>query len=545
MKALTILILSCLIGLQLGAQNSNSSIIPTPLKVENQKGTFNLKRLSGVSADTLNAEVKRLAFLLADSLNKSLVRPELPYGAQLEVNKELGQSGAYKLAITKKNILIEGADERGVFYGIQSLMQLVDLSEDETIPCQVIEDQPGFEWRGLHLDVARTYYPVEQIKKIMRMMAYYKLNVLHLHLTDDQAWRVEIKKYPELAERGSYGGPYSVIGSKWLGHGNGQGHGMYYKHKHIKRILEYAKSLYIDVVPEVDMPAHAAAFLVAFPELRCTSKDTLPDPHIGLFGWDYNWRTKDRAQYQWDANREVCIGKEETFEVLQGVFDELMELFPSKYIHIGGDEAYKHGWQKCAHCQKRMQEEGLDDEKKLQSYFIKRMEKHIISKGRQMIGWNEIMQGGINPSTTVMFWNGHNHDEELITEALENGNEMVMSPINNVYFDITNERRSANDVYQYEPLQYVPEKYVDQIRGIQACVWGEHGRLDSGGQVRFDAMQNFERMIFPRLLPLAELAWHKRKQVEDEVFFEQLDKHIKVLKEKGISIGEVKMVPWW
>jgi hexosaminidase len=192
-----------------------------------------------------------------------------------------------------------------------------------------------------------------------------------------------------------------------------------------------------------------------------------------------------------------------------------------------------------------MQEEGLDDEKKLQSYFIKRMEKHIISKGRQMIGWNEIMQGGINPSTTVMFWNGHNHDEELITEALENGNEMVMSPINNVYFDITNERRSANDVYQYEPLQYVPEKYVDQIRGIQACVWGEHGRLDSGGQVRFDAMQNFERMIFPRLLPLAELAWHKRKQVEDEVFFEQLDKHIKVLKEKGISIGEVKMVPWW
>ncbi|MCG8582949.1 MAG: beta-N-acetylhexosaminidase [Bacteroidales bacterium] len=545
MKLFIGLALTLVFTMQVRAQHAKTEIIPTPLEVKSAKGTFKLKHLKGVSGDTTNTELKRLMLVLADSLDTEFIANGTTSSIQLKISKGLGERGAYLVDVQKQQIIIEGADERGVFYGIQTLLQLVDLSEKGQLTCQTINDSPGFEWRGLHLDVARTYYPVEQIKKIMRMMAYYKLNVLHLHLTDDQAWRIEIKKYPELAERGSYGGPYSVIGGKWLGHGNGQGHGMYYKHKHIRRILEYAKSLYIDVVPEVDMPAHAAAFLAAYPELRCTSKDTLPEPHIGLFGLDYNWRTKDGAQYQWDANREVCIGKEETFEVLQGVFDELMELFPSKYIHIGGDEAYKHGWQKCAHCQKRMQDEGLDDVKKLQSYFIKRMEKHIISKGRQMIGWNEIMQGGINPSTTVMFWNGHKHDKEVITEALENGNEMVMTPINHVYFDITNERRSAKDVYQYEPLEYVPAQYVDKIKGIQACVWGEHGRLDSGGQVRYDAMDNFERMIFPRLLPLAELAWHKQKRLDDTIFFDKVDEHIKVLKEKDISIGEVKMVPWW
>jgi hexosaminidase len=530
--------------LQLRAQSAKTKIIPTPTEVIYSKGNFLLNELGVLEYDKRDEELMNLA---------SLVQEEFTISSKgsaklvLTVQKDSGTSGSYQLDIKPQEITITGADGKGVFYGVQSLLQLADQSTDNTIDCQQIKDEPGFEWRGLHIDVARTYYPEAQIKKILRMMAYYKLNTLHWHLSDDQAWRLEIKKYPHLAEIGSYGGPYSVIGSKWLGEGYGQGNGMYYKHKHVKRILEYAKEMYIDVVPEIDVPAHAAAFLAAFPELRCTSIDSLPDPHIGLFGLEYNWRNKEGLkQYQWDANREVCIGKEETFEVLTNVFDEVMDLFPSEYIHIGGDEAYKHGWEKCEHCRKRMEEEGLDDVKKLQSYFVKRLEKHIISKNRKMIGWNEIMQGGINASTSVMFWNGHNHDKEVIETALENGNNMIMTPINNVYFDITYERRSEKDVYQYQPLEFVPAQFEDKIMGIQACVWGEHGRLDGGGQVRFDAMENFERMMFPRLLPLAELAWHKQKVLEDEEFYQLIEKHVKVLKEKkGIAIGEVKMVPWW
>ncbi|TKG91930.1 beta-N-acetylhexosaminidase [Puteibacter caeruleilacunae] len=528
------------------AQEVITKIIPTPVEVTYQSGYLKLEKLKGVRvvADGDN-ELMRLGQVLCDSLDIDSVNVSAKVDVSLKVDNALTEEAAYQVLIQKGGIEIIGADPKGVFYGIQSLLQLIDQAEEGRLTCQVVKDKPGFQWRGLHLDVARTYYPVDQIKKILRMMAYYKMNTLHWHLSDDQAWRIEIKKYPHLAEIGSYGGPYSVIGGKWLGHGNGQGHGMYYKHKHIKRIVEYAKSLYIDVVPEIDMPAHAGAFLAAFPEIRCTSKDTLPNPHKGLFGLDFNWRNKEHDQYQWDANREVCIGNEKTFEILNNVFDEVMELFPSTYIHIGGDEAYKHGWAKCKHCQERMKTEGLEDVKKLQSYFVKRLEEHIISKGRKMVGWNEIMQGGINPSTTVMFWNGHNHDKEVISEALSNGNDMVMTPINHVYFDITLERRSALDVYQYDPLEFVDPKRESKILGIQACVWGEHGRLDSSGQVRYDAMENFERMIFPRLLPLAELAWNKRKRIGDEEFFKRVDSHVKVLKQHNISIGEVKMVPWW
>ncbi|MCL3779483.1 hypothetical protein EMN47_03680 [Prolixibacteraceae bacterium JC049] len=539
-----VLNLCLLLTFQAEAQKTAARIIPTPTKVEYHNGSFNLNDLGKIIIDEQHKELDDLRGLIQQELN---VQTKGKASISLKIDSDIKNDGAYQLAIGKSKILISAANSKGVFYGIQSLLQLADQSVDNSIECQQVQDQPGFKWRGLHIDVARTYYPEAQIKKILRMMAYYKLNTLHWHLTDDQAWRIEIKKYPKLAEVGSYGGPYSVIGGKWLDKGNGQGHGMFYKHKHIKRIIAYAKKYHIEVVPEIDMPAHAGAFLAAFPELLCTSKDTLPNPHKGLFGLDYNWRNKEGLkQYQWDAHREVCIGKEATFKVLTDVFDEVMELFPSKYIHIGGDEAYKHGWEKCAHCQQRMKDEGLVDVKKLQSYFVKRLEKHIISKGRKMIGWNEIMQGGINASTTVMFWNGHKHDKEIIESALKNGNNMIMTPINNVYFDTTYERRSEKDVYQYQPLEFVPEKYEDKIMGIQACVWGEYGRLDSSGQVRYDAMENFERMMFPRLLSLAELAWHKHKIVKDEVFYKHIENHVKVLKEKkNISIGEVKMVPWW
>jgi len=529
------------------AQDVKTVIIPTPHEVTYTSGKFILKNLGNITIENeKDEELLRLAEMVKDSLTFNEGKKG---NILLRLSKSAKESGSYQVNISKKNILIEGADYRGVFYGIQSFMQLADQAKDGKLACQNIKDAPGFEWRGLHIDVARTFYPEAQMKKILRMMAYYKLNTLHWHLTDDQGWRIQSKKYPKLHETGSFGGPYSVIGGQWLGEGNGQGNGMFYKRKVIKRILKYAKSLYIDVVPEIDMPAHAAAFLAAFPELKCTSKDTLPNTYKGVNGLTFNYHNKKTTglkQYQWDASREVCIGKEATFEVLYNVFDEVMDLFPSKYIHIGGDEAYKHGWQKCAHCQRRMKEEGLEDVKKLQSYFIKRMEKHIIAKGKKMIGWNEILQGGINESTTVMFWNGHKHDEEIIHSALENGNDMIMTPSSYLYFDNVYARRSEKDVYKYNPMQYVPEKYEDKILGMQGCVWGEYGRLDSGGQVRQDAMENFERMIFPRLLPLAELAWNKKKKVEDKEFFEKVEKHVEILKgKKNISIGEVKMTPWW
>jgi hexosaminidase len=541
-----LLILTIFSSVLVSSQNNRTTIIPTPKNVLIQKSYINLSEITSIQ--TTGVDKNNIQFinnLLMESL------PEQRSGSsiiKIDAENKALKNDEYKIEINKKQIEVKASNYKMAFYAVQSLIQLFDLAEYNKVHCQTIEDQIGFDWRGLHIDVARTYYPLAQLKKIVKMMAYYKLNVLHLHLTDDQAWRMEVKSLPQLAEVGSYGGPYSVIGGKWLGNGNGQGHGMFYKHKHIKRLIKYASQFQIEIVPEIDVPAHAAALLAAFPEIRCTSKDSLPSPHKGVFGLDYNHRNKKSGKklLQWDANREVCVGNEKTFEILEKVFDEVISLFPSDYVHIGGDEAYKHGWAHCERCKKRMQEEKLSDVKKLQSYFVKRLEKYLISKNKKMIGWNEILQGGVNKTTTVMFWNGHGHDKEIINNCLEDGNEMIMTPINNVYFDITYERRSEKDVYQFNPLKFVKPEHVEKVKGIQACVWGEHGRLDSDGQVRYDAMENFERMIFPRLLSLSELAWHKGKGMEDKAFFDLLDKHVQILKKKkNISIGEVKMVPWW
>lgn len=498
-KQIIFKILFFLVTFSVKAQDIKNPIIPKPNQIEYGQGYFQLDKQTAIIYQ--NPSDLKIAELFRDLVKAS-------QGIDLVIAKNFIQkpksviyfnssSGnlneeAYNLKITADEIVVEGK-EKGVFYGMQSLNQLyLANKENGKIPQQVIKDEPRYKYRGMHLDVGRHMFPLDFIKKYIDLMAIYKLNTFHWHLTEDQGWRIEIKKYPKLQEIAAYR-DQTVIGNFHTYFPrvyDGQRYGGYYTQEEAKEIVAYAASKYIEVIPEIELPGHSMAALSAYPELACGR-------HPGPF----------KAAQLWGVFPDIyCAGKEHTFKFLENVLTEVLDIFPSKYIHIGGDEAPKEKWKTCPFCQKRIKENKLKNEDELQSYFIHRIEKFLNKKGRAIIGWDEILEGGLAPNATVMSWRG----EKGGIEAARQNHDVIMTPsTNGLYFDHIQGRADQEPtsiggngfierVYAYNPTpQILTPAQQKYIIGVQANMWTEYIQTPSWA----------EYMLLPRLMALSEIAW--------------------------------------
>lgn len=466
------LILIFLIGLTTNIY-SQMSLIPKPQQFTIKVGSFILNSQTVIS---YSDESKIIASYLKDYL-KSSFDVETKLSEQKTANSIKivlrdveninNNPEGYHLLVTKDNILIEANSNHGLFYGVQTLKQMLPLkttNDNIEIPCVEIYDYPKFKWRGLNLDCCRHFMSKDFIKRYIDLLAFQKMNVLHWHLTEDQGWRIEIKKYPELTKIGAF-----------RKYDDGTVYGGYYSQDDIKEIVQYAKERFITVVPEIEMPGHSTAAIATYPELSCTGGPF----EVGTL---------------WGIYKDIyCAGNEKTFEFLENVLTEVIELFPSKYIHIGGDEAPKERWQNCEKCQLRIKEENLADEHQLQSYFIKRIEKFLNSKGREIIGWDEILEGGLAPGATVQSWRG----TKGAIDAAKMNHDVIVSPTSHCYFDYPIETTDVPKVYSFNP---VPDELTDEeaehVLGSEGNMWTEY------------APQHLvDYRLFPRLTALAEVLW--------------------------------------
>ncbi|MFB9844888.1 family 20 glycosylhydrolase [Mucilaginibacter ginsenosidivorans] len=474
----------------------NMGIIPAPVSVKKADGQFVLSQETVLYADS---NTKAVSFFTEYLQNRLNLRTQLKIGdagsagnsivLTAKGTENLPEQG-YRLTITPQQIIIAGKGS-GLFYGIQTVLQLIpaDRTASIKIPCATIEDYPRFGYRGLMLDVCRHFFSVEFVKKMIDVMAYYKLNNFHWHLTDDQGWRIEIKKYPRLTEIGSQRAQ-TVIGNyhdRTPQQFDNTPYGGYYTQDQIRDVVKYAADRYINIVPEIEMPGHCMAALAAYPELSC-------DP------------SKTYKTYEtWGVVKDVYCPSDKTFDFLQDVLTEVMDLFPSKYIHIGGDEVPKDAWKNSAFCQKLMKKLKLKNEEELQSYFIQRMEKFVNSKGRSIIGWDEILEGGLSPNATVMSWRG---EAGGIAAAKQNHNVIMTPGSGGLYLDHAQAKTGEpvgiggftplSKTYSYNPtpaaLTPDQQKYIE---GVQANLWTEYIPTEAKA----------EYMYFPRALALAEVAW--------------------------------------
>jgi hexosaminidase len=508
--ALCILLLT--LPLQLSAQTF--SIIPKPVSVESRDGAFIINSSTVISTPDETPELNDLAELLAGSIHlildhkaEILSGPILNNSIDLSLDPSLNNKEGYSLTISNTHINISGRSGAGLFYGIQSLLQLFPLEKTDliSIPCAIIVDYPRFEWRGVHLDVCRHFFPVEFVKKYIDILAAYKINTFHWHLTEDQGWRIEIKKYPKLTQ-------ISSIRNETMG--DGEPHGGYFTQEQIKEVVEYAKQKYITVVPEIEMPGHALAALAAYPEFSCTGGPF----EVGTI---------------WGVYKDVyCAGNDNTFEFLENILTEVIDLFPSEYIHIGGDEVPKVRWEKCGLCQTRMRNENLKDEHELQSYFIQRIEKFLNSKGRKIIGWDEILEGGLAPNAAVMSWRGTQGG----IDAAKMKHNVVMSPGTHCYFDhyqgLNGEPKAIGGytpiekIYSYEPVpDELSVEEAKYIMGAQANMWAEY----------YPTTDHVEYMLLPRLCALSEVVWSPKDSKNFDEFLSRMIIHYDILANKNYN----------
>ena len=418
----------------------------------------------------------------------------------------------YSLKSDKDGVLIEGNSNQGTFYGMQTLIQLLptEKSNSLTIASVQVKDEPRFAYRGSMLDVSRHFFPVSFVKKYIDYLALHKMNYFHWHLTEDQGWRIEIKKYPRLTEIGSKRNG-SIIG-RYPGKGsdNTPEEG-FYTQEEVKDIVKYASDRFVTVIPEIEMPGHSSAAIAAYPMLSCfpNEKTVIPDAMISEKSKQElaNGRVK-LVQETWGVFTDVYAPTEYTFNFLEDVLDEVMALFPSKYIHVGGDESPKDAWKRSEFCQQLIKEKGLKDEHELQSYFIQRMEKYINKNGRTLIGWDEILEGGLAPNAIVMSWRG---EAGGIAAAKEN-HQVIMTPGSHVYLDHSqtkNEKEvtiggftSLEKIYSYEPIpKELNAQQAKYVLGAQGNVWTEY--MENPAKVEY--------MIFPRLSALSEVLWSPKE----------------------------------
>ena len=496
------------------------SIIPVPLKAELQGGAFVVNENTQLWIDAPEADKNQLLEYLAASPLKLAVAAEAPASnaivlKQVEELPGVTSAEGYVLTSTKQGVDIQAKTGAGLFYGVQTLLQMA--AEGNKVAFGTITDEPRFEYRGMMLDVSRHFYGLDFVKKQIDAMAYYKLNRLHIHLTDAAGWRIEIKKYPRLTNFAAW-----RTGKDWKEWWNGDrkyveegtegAAGGYFTQDQCREIVEYAKKHYITVIPEIEMPSHSEEVTTAYPELSCT--------HVPYKQADF------------------CVGNEKTFEFLENVLLEVMEIFPSEYIHVGGDEASKQSWKTCPLCQARMKKEGLKDVDELQSYLITRMEKFLNKHGRNLLGWDEILEGGLAPNATVMSWRG----TEGGLKAIEGGHRAIMSPGEFCYFDSYQDAPHTqpeaiggylplSKVYSYNPI---PETFTPEqaalMYGVQANLWAEY----------IPTKEHMEYMIYPRILALSEVAWSAVENKNYDEFHGRALKAIDDLRAKGYNTFDLK-----
>ncbi len=509
--ACSLLLASCA-----GGEQKELSIIPAPLKVEMQKGTFALADAK-LYIDAADEDKQILSDYLAASALKLQLAEGEGKGVTLKQVAELpGVQSAegYVLEVTSDGVTIQATSGAGLFYGVQTLLQMVENGE---VPVGTITDEPRFAYRGMMLDVSRHFFDKEFVKKQMDAFAHYKLNRLHIHLTDAAGWRLEIEKYPRLTEfaawrSGKTWKEWGKGGSKYLEKGSEGAEGGYFTKDDIRELLAYAKERYITIIPEIEMPSHSEEVLAAYPELSCTGQ---PYKHP-----------------------DFCVGKEETFEFLENVLTEVMELFPSEYIHIGGDEASKQAWKTCPLCQKRMKKEGLKDVDELQSYLIHRIEVFLNKNGRQLLGWDEILEGGLAPNATVMSWRG----TEGGLKAAAAGHKAIMTPGAYCYFDSYQDAPDSQPeaiggylplakVYSYNPVpDTLSADVAKYIYGVQANAWAEY----------IPTPEHLEYMLWPRALALAEVAWSAPAVKDYDNFRARALAEVEELRANGYNTFDLK-----
>lgn len=488
------------------------NVVPKPSEIVKANGR--LKWRNEISISVKSEEEKAVAGFLIDflsvrgvkaSISSSESKSDVIFRTDL---KEIKSPEAYQLSIDDSGVLLNASSGAGLFYGVQTLFQLIQGDHGLLeLPYVKIIDAPRFTYRGLHLDVGRHFFSVEFVKRYIDLMAHFKINIFHWHLTEDQGWRIQIKKYPRLQEIGAYR-KETVIGRATTRTRNephkydATRHGGFYTQEEIKEVVRYAAQRYITVIPEIELPGHALAALASYPQLGCT-------------GGPYEVATT------WGIFNEVfCAGKDSTFLFLQNVLDEIIPLFPSKYIHIGGDECFKDSWKKCHHCQKRIRTENLKDEHELQSCFIGRIEKYLNSKGKSIIGWDEILEGGLAPNATVMSWRG----EEGGIAAAKQNHDVIMTPSKWLYLDYMQDSSATEPlavrvlvntktIYEYDPIPATfSADQAKHVLGLQANVWTEY--MKTGDHVEY--------MVYPRAIAMAEVGWSAKQDRNYEDFITRL-----------------------
>ena len=443
----------------------------------------------------------------------------------LSIDKSISNPEGYRLTVTPEGIELAGASEAGVFYGIQTLRKSIPaVAEGMNIelPSVTINDYPRFAYRGMHLDVSRHFFTVDSIKKYIDILALHNMNTFHWHLTDDQGWRIEIKKYPELTKIGSQR-KQTVIGHN-TGEYDGKPYGGFYTQDEIRDVIAYAQQRFITIIPEIDLPGHQQAALATYPELGCT-------------GGPYDvWQ-------QWGISDDViCAGNPKSMQFLEDVLSEVIDLFPSEYIHVGGDECPKVRWKTCPKCQARIKAEGIKGDKKhsaeeyLQSSIISQMEKFVESKGRHIIGWDEILEGGLAPNATVMSWRGVDGG----IEAAKQHHNVIMTPNTYLYFDYYQSTDTENEpmaiggylplerVYSLEPTAGIPDEYKKYVIGVQANLWTEY--IPTFSQVEY--------MVMPRMAALAEVQWTDPSKKEYQSFRPRLVRMTKLYDRLGYNYAK-------
>ena len=497
MKKILVVLVSLLTAVSVvSAQTAKTVIVPRPMEVSAAKGDYTVTAKTVIAAT--DAELVRSAELFASYVANELgatldVEQKQKGGIVLLLDKSLATE-EYTLNITSKGVKIVGGTPAAVFYGLQSLRQLISAGEATKKGIKLegvsIKDKPLFSYRGVMLDVCRHFFTVAEVKHFIDMAAIHKINVFHWHLTEDQGWRIEIKKYPNLVNIGSKRKETIVGRNRYSNVFDAVPYGGYYTQNEIKDIVKYAAERYIEVIPEIDMPGHMVAALASYPHLGCRDE-------------------KFEVRTRWGISKDVlCPGKESTFEFIEGVLEEVVSLFPSQYIHYGGDECPRHRWSECPHCQKRIQEEGLKDENELQSYFMHRVEKFLAKHNRKVVGWDEIIYGGINKSATIMLWNDKNR-----AKAVSLGNDVVLTPKYYCYFDYHQTTRPFSNkeglrinttrivtlrkTYSLNPFEGLQPSEYGRIKGVQANLWTEY----------VPNFQEVQTNLLPRMAAIAEVGW--------------------------------------
>ena len=490
---------------------ANYQVIPLPQEVITSEGQpFKLSSATKVVYPEGNDLMARNAEFLGDYLNLPVITSTSSNekGIELALGLENDNKEAYRLEVTENKVIVTGASEAGVFYGIQTLRKSIPANDRKALLAPVtINDQPRFGYRGVMLDVARHFQPVSFIKKYIDLLALHNINRFHWHLTEDQGWRIEIKQYPKLTELGSER-KETVIG-KNTGEYDGKPHGGFYTQEEIKEIVAYAQERYIITIPEIDIPGHMLAALTGYPEYGCTG---------GPYEVATTWGVFDDV---------LCAGNEETYTFLENILTEVMEMFPSEYIHIGGDEVPKVRWEECLKCQAKIKELGLKDDDKhkkehyLQSYLTARIEKFLNENGRRMIGWDEILEGELAPNATVMSWRGMAGG----IEAAQMGHDVIMTPNSYAYFDYYQTSFVEDEpfaiggylpvetVYSFDPT---PESLTDEqkkhILGVQANMWTEYVATP----------EHVEYMLLPRMAAISEVQWTAAEKKNYDNFLKRL-----------------------